>query len=387
MPEAVIVATARTPIGRAFKGSLVGERPDDMVASIISSALDQVPQLERAELGDVIVGAANHVGEQGMNLGRCAAGLAGIPDSVPGTTVNRGCASSLQAIRMAYHAIRSGEGDAYVAAGVESVSRLPEFFDEAAMNKRYLDPTRTDYVNQMYITMGETAENVAEKFGVSRERMDEYAALSQARAAAAINNGFYEREITPYVRADGTVISIDDCPRPGTTVEALAALRPSFRDSGRITPGNACPLNDGAAATVVMSSTRAEELGITALARIVASEVSGLAPEIMGVGPIEAVGKLLARVGMGIKDIDVVELNEAFAAQVLPIADELGISIEDQLNPHGGAIAIGHPFGMTGARIMTTLINDLQTLDRQYGIETMCVGGGMGMAMLVERLT
>jgi acetyl-CoA C-acetyltransferase len=386
MPEAVIVATARTPIGRAFKGSLVGERPDDMVASIISSALDQVPQLDRAELGDVIVGAANHVGEQGMNIGRCAAGLAGIPDSVPGTTVNRGCASSLQAIRMAYHAIRSGEGDVYVAAGVESVSRLPEFFDEAAMNKRYLDRTRTDYVNEMYIAMGETAENVAEKFGVSRERMDEYAALSQARAAAAINNGFYEREITPYVRADGTVVSTDDCPRPGTTVEGLAALRPSFRDSGRVTPGNACPLNDGAAATVVMSSTRAEELGITALARIVASEVSGLAPEIMGVGPIEAVGKLLARVGMGIKDIDVVELNEAFAAQVLPIADELGISIEDQLNPHGGAIAIGHPFGMTGARIMTTLINDLQSLDRQYGIETMCVGGGMGMAMLVERL-
>lgn len=387
MPEAVIVAAARTPIGRAFKGALTEERPDDLVGSIISTALDSVPELDRDAVGDVIVGAANHSGEQGMNLGRCAAGLAGLPESVPGTTVNRGCASSLQAIRMAYHAIMAGEGDAYVAAGVESVSRVSDFFDESAMNPRYLDRNRDDYINEMYISMGETAENVAARYGVSRQRMDEYAALSQTRAAAAIESGFYEREITPYTRADGTVVDADDCPRPGTSVDTLSTLRPSFRDDGRVTPGNACPLNDGAAATVVMSAARASELGITPLARIVASEVSGISPEIMGVGPIEAVGRMLERVGMRIGDINVVELNEAFAAQVLPIADELGISIEDQLNPHGGAIAVGHPFGMTGARIMTTLINDLKTLDREYGIETMCVGGGMGMAMLIERLS
>lgn len=387
MPEAVIVAAARTPIGRAFKGSLVGERPDDLCGGIIDTAMRQVPGLDRSEIVDVIVGAASHVGEQGMNLGRNAAMLAGLPESVPGTTVNRGCGSSLQSIRMAHQAIATGEGDAFVAAGVESVSRTPNIYEEGAMNQRFLDTGRPDFIHEMYISMGQTAENVASQFGISRESMDEFALLSQQRAAAAVESGFWAREITPITLADGTVVDRDDCPRPQTTLEGLAKLKPVFRDDGVVTPGNSCPLNDGAAAVVVMSDTRAAELGLTPLARIIGSAVTGLAPELMGVGPIAAVGQLLARHHMKMGDVDVVELNEAFAAQVLPIARELGISIEDQLNPHGGAIAVGHPFGMTGARIMNTLINDLQTLDKSIGIETMCIGGGMGMAMLIERLS
>lgn len=387
MSDAVIVSAARTPIGRAFKGSLIDVRPDDLCASIIDTAMKQLPGVDRADVVDVVVGAANHVGEQSMNIGRISAVLAGLPETVPGTTINRGCGSSLQAIRMAHHAIAAGEGDLFIAAGVESVSRLPGFFDDSAMNPRFLDRERPDYVHDMYIAMGQTAENVALEYNVSRADMDEYALLSQQRAAAAIESGFYAREITPFTLPNGTVVSADDCPRPQTTLEGLAGLKPVFREDGRVTPGNSCPLNDGAAAVVVMSADRARELGITPLARIVGSAVTGLAPEVMGVGPIAAVTQLLARANMKIGDIDVVELNEAFAAQVLPIARELGISIEDQLNPHGGSIAVGHPFGMTGTRIMNTLLNDLKTLDKTFGIETMCIGGGMGIAMLIERLS
>jgi acetyl-CoA C-acetyltransferase len=388
MPEAVIVATARSPIGRAFKGSLVDVRPDDLAGTIIAKLLEQVPAVDPASVEDVMMGAANHSGEQGMNMARNMAALAGLPDTVPGTSVNRFCASSLQTIRMAFHAIKAGEGDTYVAGGAESVSRTGgRGFKKEDMNPRFVDKERDDFVNLMYIPMGLTAENVADKYGVSRERMDEYAALSQNRAVAGQENGFFEREITPITTPDGTVVNKDDGPRPGTTVEKLAQLKPAFREDGRVTAGNACPLNDGAAAVLVMSEERARALGLTPLARIVASAVSGLAPEIMGVGPIEACRKVLDQAKMTIADIDVVELNEAFAAQVLPVCDEVGISIDDQLNPHGGAIALGHPFGMTGARIMTTLLNDLQTFDKTIGLETMCVGGGQGMAMIVERLS
>jgi acetyl-CoA C-acetyltransferase len=387
MAEAVIVATARTPIGRAFKGSLKDVRADDLSGLIIAELLKKAPAVDAATVDDVIWGAANHAGEQSMNLARNAGALAGLPDTVPGTTVNRFCASSLQSIRMAFHAIKAGEGECFVAGGVESVSRTGgKGFDKEDANPRFLDKDRDDYVNQMYIPMGFTAENVAEKYGVSRERMDEYAVISQNRAVEAQKNGFFEREITPVTLPDGTVVDKDDGPRPGTTIEKLAQLQPAFKPDGKVTAGNACPLNDGAAAVLVMSMERATSLGLTPLARIVGSAVSGLAPEIMGVGPIEAVRRLLAATGMSIADIDVVELNEAFAAQVLPVCDELGIDIDTQLNPHGGAIALGHPFGQTGARIMTTLINDLQTLDGTYGLETMCVGGGQGMAMIVERL-
>jgi acetyl-CoA C-acetyltransferase len=319
----------------------------------------------------------------GRNIGQ----LAGLPDTVPGVTVNRFCASSLQTIRMAFHAIKSGEGDTYIAAGIESVSRTGgKGFDKEDMNPRFVDRKRDDYISAMYIPMGMTAENVAAQFKVSRERMDEFAALSQQRAVAAQENGFFDREIIPITKPDGTVVSKDDGPRAGTTVEKLAALKPAFKEDGVVTAGNACPLNDGAAAVVVMSEEKANSLGLKPLARIVASSVSGLAPEIMGVGPIEACKRVLEQAKMSIGDIDVVELNEAFAAQVLPVCDEVGINIENQLNPHGGAIALGHPFGMTGARIMTTLINDLQTLDKTFGLETMCVGGGQGMAMIIERL-
>ena len=322
-----------------------------------------------------------------MNLGRNVAALAGLPDSVPGTTVNRFCASSLQSIRMAFHAIAAGEGDVFVAGGVESVTRtLGVGFSGKDMNPRFTDKSRDDFINQMYIPMGMTAENVADMYNVTRQDMDEFAKLSQDRAVAAQQNGFFDREITPVTLPDGTVVSKDDGPRAGTTLEALASLKPAFREDGRVTAGNACPLNDGAAAVMVMSASKAAELGLKPLARIIASSVSGLAPEIMGVGPIEAIRKVLALAKMSISDIDIVELNEAFAAQVIPIARETKISIEDQLNPHGGAIALGHPFGMTGARIMTTLINDLQTLDKTFGLETMCIGGGQGMAMVIERL-
>ncbi|HZN14788.1 MAG TPA: acetyl-CoA C-acyltransferase [Acidimicrobiales bacterium] len=388
MPEAVIVATARSPIGRAFKGSLKDYRIDDLAGLMIQRLLEKVPAVDPASVDDVIMGAANHVGEQGFNMARNMAMLAGLPDTVPGTSVNRFCASSLQSIRVAFHAIKAGEGTTYVAGGAESVSRTSnKGFDLDDLNPRFLDKTRPDYINEMYIAMGMTAENVADLYNVSRERMDEFAELSQNRAVDAQKNGFFEREIVPVELADGTILDTDDCPRPGTTLEGLAQLKPAFKEGGKVTAGNACPLNDGAAAVLVMDEGRATSLGLTPLARIKASAVSGLAPEIMGVGPIVAVTKVLEQAGMSIGDIDVVELNEAFAAQVLPVCDETGISIENQLNPHGGAIALGHPFGQTGARIMTTLINDLQTLDKTWGLETMCVGGGQGMAMIIERLS
>ncbi len=387
MEEAVIVATARTPIGRAYKGSLVDYRADDLGGFIVDALLKKAPALDRAEIDDVIIGAANHVGEQSFNVGRNIAALAGIPDTVPGTTVNRFCASSLQSIRMAFHAIAAGEGHVFVAGGVESVTRnMGVGFRAEDLNPRFTDHSRPDFINEMYIAMGMTAENVAEKYDVSRQDMDAFAKLSQDRAVEAQANGFFEREITPVTLADGTVFSKDDGPRAGTTLERLAELKPAFKENGKVTAGNACPLNDGAAAVLVMSRSKAEALGLKPIARVVASAVSGIAPEIMGVGPIEAVRKVLALAKMSITDIDVVELNEAFAAQVLPVCRELGISIEDQLNPHGGAIALGHPFGMTGARIMATLLNDLATMDKTFGLETMCVGGGQGMAMIVERL-
>ncbi len=388
MPEAVIVATGRTPIGRAYKGSLIDVRPDDMAGMVIKAVLDKVPELPRATIDDVMLGCGLTHHEQGYNLGRNAALLAGLPDTVPGTTVNRFCASSLQTIRMAFHAIKAGEGDVFVAAGVESVTRaMNKGFEPEDFNPRFMDESRDDFINHVYIPMGITAENVAEQFGVGRSRMDEYAKLSQDRAVAAQADGHFEREIIPVPLGDGRVVDRDDGPRPGTTLEKLAGLPAAFKPGGVVTAGNACPLNDGAAAVIIMSDERAGALGIPPLARIVASSVSALAPEIMGVGPIEAVGRVLARAGMKIGDVDIVELNEAFAAQVLPVVDELGIDVADQLNPHGGAIALGHPFGMTGARIMTTLLNGLESADLTIGLETMCVGGGQGMAMIVERLT
>jgi acetyl-CoA C-acetyltransferase len=400
MPEAVIVATARTPIGRANKGALVDMRPDDLTASIVKTALAQVPEVDPTDVEDLIVGCGQPAGEAGYNVARVAAVLAGLPD-VPGVTVNRYCSSSLQTIRMAAHAIKAGEGDVFVAAGVETVSRFlhgvsdngphhEAFADAEARTAERRDGAGGDWTEpqglpDIYISMGDTAENVAESQGVSREEMDEYAALSQQRATESLENGFWEREITPVDTPNGTV-GKDDGIRPGTTAEGLANLKPVFRPDGKVTAGNACPLNDGTAAVVVMSDTRAAELGVTPLARVVASGVSGLNPEIMGLGPVEASRQALKRAGMSIDDIDLVELNEAFAAQVIPSARQLGIEW-DKLNVHGGAIAIGHPFGMTGARIMTTLINGLQTEDKTFGLETMCVGGGQGMAMVVERLS
>ena len=381
MPEAVIVAAARTPIGRAAKGSLVDARPDDLCAFAIRAALDKVPELPRDELVDVMVGCGFPQERQGMNLGRRAALLAGLPHTVPGTTVNRFCASSLQTIRMAFHAIRAGEGDAFVAAGVESISQVSGYpkSEEELHPALFGDDAP---IANVYIPMGLTAENVAEQWGVSRDDMDRFAQQSQERAVAAQDSGFSEREITPY---EG--VAADDGPRRSSTLEKLQQLEPAFRPGGSVTAGNSCPLNDGAAAVVVMSEARARELGIAPRARIIASSVSGVEPEIMGVGPIDAVRKVLSRAGMTIDDVDVVELNEAFAAQVLPVCRELGIDpFSDKLNPHGGAIALGHPYGMTGARIMNTLLNDLETMDRTIGLETMCVGGGQGMAMLVERL-
>ncbi len=381
MPEAVIVAASRTPIGRARKGSLVDARPDDLVAFAIDSALNEVPQLDRAEIVDVMVGCGFPQERQGMNLGRRAALLAGLPETVPGTTVNRFCASSLQTIRMAFHAIRAGEGDAFVAAGVESITQVDGYPKDAEELHPKLFGDDAPIAN-VYIPMGLTAENVAERWDVSREDMDRFAQQSQERAVAAQESGFFDREITPW---DG--VAKDDGPRPDSTLEKLSQLEPAFKPGGKVTAGNSCPLNDGAAAVVIMSGARAGELGIAPLARIIASSVSGVAPEIMGVGPIEAVRKVLKQAGLTIDDVEVVELNEAFAAQVLPVCRELGIDpFSDKLNPHGGAIALGHPYGMTGARIMNTLLNDLRTLDRTIGVETMCVGGGQGMAMVVERL-
>jgi acetyl-CoA C-acetyltransferase len=381
MPEAVIVAATRTPIGRARKGSLVDARPDDLAAFAIDAVLRKVPELDRAEIVDVMVGCGFPQERQGMNLGRRVALLAGLPETVPGTTVNRFCASSLQTIRMAFHAIRAGEGDAYVAAGVESITQVDGYPKDAEELHPKLSGDDAPIAN-VYIPMGLTAENVAEQWDVSREDMDRFAQQSQERAVAAQESGFFEREITPW---DG--VAKDDGPRAESTIEKLSQLEPAFKPGGKVTAGNSCPLNDGAAAVVVMSDTRARELGITPLARIIASSVSGVAPEIMGVGPIEAVRKALKQARMTIDEVDVVELNEAFAAQVIPVCGEIGVDpFSDKLNPHGGAIALGHPYGMTGARIMNTLLNDLKTLDRTVGVETMCVGGGQGMAMVVERL-
>ncbi|MBC8364350.1 MAG: acetyl-CoA C-acetyltransferase [Actinobacteria bacterium] len=400
MAEAVIVATARTPIGRAAKGSLVEARPDDMSAFIIDDILGKVPELPRDQVEDVIWGTGQPGGEQGYNVARVAALLAGL--DAPGVTVNRYCSSSLQTIRMAAHAIRAGEGDAFIAGGVECVSRY-QFgaADNGPHNDRFADAEahtagRTgegtdtwsppEGLPDIYIAMGQTAENVAQHMGVSRQAQDEWGVRSQNRAEAAQNRGFFEREITPYTLPDGTVVSRDDGIRPGTTYEKVSQLNPVFRPDGTVTAGNACPLNDGAAAVVVMSDTRAAELGLNPLARVVSSGVSALDPEIMGLGPIGAIEQALGRAGMTADDIDLFEINEAFAAQVLPSADAIGIDL-DKLNVNGGAIALGHPFGMTGARIMTTLLNALEDSDKEFGVESMCVGGGQGMAMVVQRLS
>jgi acetyl-CoA C-acetyltransferase len=401
MPEAVIVATGRTPIGRANKGSLVDCRPDDLAALVIREVLAKLPQLDPQTVEDVIMGSGQPGGEAGYNVGRVAALLAGLPN-VPGVTVNRYCSSSLQTIRMAAHAIRAGEGDVFVAAGVETVSRYRngaadtgphnELFAEAEARTVERTPAAGEPwsplagLPDVYIAMGQTAENVAEFKKVSRQEQDEFAVQSQHRAVAAQEAGFFDREIIPVTTPNGDVVTKDDGPRPGTTLEALAGLKPVFREGGTVTAGNACPLNDGAAAVVVMSDTRAAQLGITPLARIVASGVSGLNPEIMGLGPVDAIRQTLGRAGMSIDDIDLVEINEAFAAQVVPSARELGISY-DKLNVKGGAIALGHPFGQTGARIMTTLLNALEDTGKTIGLESMCVGGGQGMAMIVERLS
>ncbi len=401
MPEAVIVATGRTPIGRAFKGSLVDLRPDDLTAHVVREVLAKVPQLDPHTIEDLIVGCGEPAGESGFNLARVVAVLSGL-DQVPGVTVNRYCSSSLQAIRMAAHAIRAGEGDVFVAAGVETVSRFGNGTADlpSAMNPLFAEATARSATRaagsgepwsppeglpDVYIAMGQTAENVAELEGVSRAAMDEYALRSQELAVASQRNGFFEREIIPVTRPDGQVVDRDDGPRADTDLAKLAALAPVFKPGGTVTAGNSCPLNDGAAAVVVMSDTRARALGITPLARIVASGVTALNPEIMGLGPVEASRQALTRAGLTMDQIDLVEINEAFAAQVLPSAQHLGIPLE-KLNVNGGAIALGHPFGMTGARIMTTLLNGLEDRGGRYGLETMCVGGGQGMAMIVERL-
>ncbi|MFP5225382.1 MAG: acetyl-CoA C-acyltransferase [Actinomycetota bacterium] len=386
MPEAVIVSTARTPIGRAGKGSLIDVRPDDLGGFAIKQALAKVPNLDPNEVEDVMVGCGFPEEEQGMNLGRRVADLAGMPE-VPGTTVNRFCASSLQTIRMAFHAIKAGEGDVYVAAGIESISRVPQVprgATEGDFSAFHPGQGGTDFT-RFYMPMGITAANVAERFNVSREDMDRFGKRSQDNAVAAQERGFFDWEISPYTKADGTTVSKDDGPRAGTTLEKLAELKPVFGD--KITAGNACPLNDGAAAVVVMSEERAKQLNITPLARIVASSVTGLDPEIMGVGPIEAIRKVLKQANMTTDDIDQFELNEAFAAQVIASFREVGVDPFDaRVNPNGGAIALGHPYGMTGARIMGTLINGLRENDKRFGLETMCVGGGQGMAMIIERL-
>jgi acetyl-CoA C-acetyltransferase len=406
MPEAVIVATARSPIGRAFKGTMKEIRPDDLTTQIVRAALDKVPQLDPGAIDDLMLGCGLPGGEQGFNMARVVAVLLGY-DHLPGTTVNRYCSSSLQTTRMAFHAIKSGEGDAFISAGVECVSRLasgssdswpdthnPAFADaEARAAKQaegggdgWYDPRSDGALPDIYVAMGQTAENVAELRGISRKQQDEFGVRSQNLAEKAIADGFWQRDITPVIMPDGTVNTKDDGPRAGTTMEKVAALQPVFRPDGTVTAGNCCPLNDGAAAVIVMSDTLAAELGITPLARIVSSAVSGLSPEIMGLGPVEASKRALARAGMAIGDIDLVEINEAFAAQVIPSYTDLGIDL-DRLNVNGGAIAVGHPFGMTGARITTTLINSLQFHDKTFGLETMCVGGGQGMAMIFERLS
>ncbi|RKS72045.1 acetyl-CoA C-acetyltransferase [Actinomadura pelletieri DSM 43383] len=406
MPEAVIVATARSPIGRAFKGSLKDVRPDDLTAQMVTAAMAKVPELEPSQIDDLLLGCGLPGGEQGYNMARVVSVLLGW-DDVPGATITRYCSSSLQTTRMALHAIKAGEADVIVSAGVETVSRFskgssdglpdtqnPLFADAQARTAKaseggspvWHDPREDGALPDIYIAMGQTAENVASARGVSRQAQDEFGVRSQNLAEKALANGFWEKDITPVTLPDGTVLAKDDGPRPGTTYEKVSQLQPVFRPDGTVTAGNCCPLNDGAAAVIVMSDTKAAELGITPLARIVSTGVTGLSPEIMGLGPVEASRRALAKAGMTIDDIDLVEINEAFAAQVLPSAEDLGVDI-DKLNVNGGAIAVGHPFGMTGARITSTLLNGLKFHDRQFGLETMCVGGGQGMAMVVERLS
>ncbi|GAA1734237.1 acetyl-CoA C-acetyltransferase [Isoptericola hypogeus] len=407
MTEAYIVATARSPIGRAYKGSLAGVRADDLAARMVLAAVEKVPGLDPARIDDLMLGCGLPGGRQGMNMARVVAVLAGW-DTVPGTTVTRYCSSSLQTTRMAFHAIKAGEGDVFVSAGAESVSGMavgssddipgvdllnPRF--AAAVERTaeragggapaWHDPRADGLLPDPYVAMGQTAENVAALHGISRAEQDEFAARSQQRAAKAIADGFWERDITPVRLDDGTLVTADDGPRPGTTVERLATLEPVFRPDGTVTAGNACPLNDGAAAVVVVSGRVVDELGLTPLARVVSTGVTGLSPEIMGLGPVEASRQALSRAGLGIEDMGLVEINEAFAAQVIPSARELGVDPE-RLNVHGGAIAVGHPFGMTGARLTSTLINGLEATDRRYGLEAMCVGGGQGMAMVLERV-
>ncbi|MGH8868814.1 MAG: acetyl-CoA C-acetyltransferase [Actinomycetes bacterium] len=406
MPEAVIVATARSPIGRAVKGSLKDVRPDDLTAQVVRAVLDKVPGLDPAELDDLMVGCAEPEGEQGLNMARRVAIMLGL-DGLPGTTVNRFCASSVQTTRMAFHAIKAGEGDAFVSAGVECVSRYPALtgagagseqfhntaFDEAKdrtvryakTNDAWHDPREDGLMPDVYIAMGQTAENLATSRGITRAEQDEFGVRSQNNAEKALADGFFDREITPVTLPDGSVVTKDDGIRAGTTLEKVGGLNPVFRENGTVTAGNCCPLNDGAAAVVVMSDEKARALGLTPLARVVSTGVSALSPEIMGLGPVEASRRALANAGMSIGDIDLVEINEAFAAQVIPSYQDLGIDL-DRLNVHGGAIALGHPFGMTGARITTTLLNGLQTREVTLGLETMCVGGGQGMAMVLERL-
>jgi len=386
MAEAVIVAAGRSPIGRAGKGSLVECRPDDLGAYILGQVLAQVPQLDPALIEDVICGCGLPGGESGFNLGRAISILAGV--NSPGTTLTRYCSSSLQTTRMAYHAIRAGEGDIFASVGVETVSRFGYgTSDPADARNPRLMPDNTEGFPDLYLPMGMTAENVAEREGITREEMDEFAARSQNRAVAAQAEGFFDREIIPVTVPDGRVVDRDDGPRPNTTVEVLSSLKPVFKEDGRVTAGNACPLNDGAAAVIVMSLDKAKELAIRPLARIVGTAVAALEPEYMGLGPIPATEKVFARTGMSLDDIDIVEINEAFAAQVIPSARGIGLDpMEDRLNPFGGSIALGHPFGMTGARITCTLLNGLRTRDKSLGLETMCVGGGMGMAMILERL-
>jgi acetyl-CoA C-acetyltransferase len=396
MPEAVIVDAIRTPIGRAGKGSLKSVRADDLAAIPLRALIERNPELEQGSIGDIMMGCGFCEGEQGYNVGRVAGLLAGIDHHVPACTVNRFCASSLQTARMAFHAIRNGEGDTYIAAGVEAVSRAGQ---GSGFEFNHAVDGSEGAAYDVYIPMGMTAENVAERCKVSREAQDEWALVSQTRAVASVESGHFDREIVPVtvpahretdregneVEVPETVVSRDDGPRPGTTLEGLAALKPVFKEGGTVTAGNACPLNDGAAALLIMSEEKAAALGCKPRARIVASTVAAIRPEIMGLGPIPAIQQLLKNTGMTIGDVDVVEINEAFAAQIVPCMQELGIE-EDKLNPFGGAIALGHPFGMTGARIMTTLLNDLDTLDGTYGIESMCAAGGMGMAMLVQRI-
>ncbi|HTW04057.1 MAG TPA: acetyl-CoA C-acetyltransferase [Streptosporangiaceae bacterium] len=406
MPEAVIVATARSPIGRAFKGSLTSIRPDDLTVQMVSAALAKVPQLNPADIQDLMLGCGLPGGEQGYNMARVVAIMLG-HDHLPGTTVTRYCSSSLQTTRMAFHAIKAGEGDAFISAGVECVSRFAKGSSDswpdtknpvfAGAEERsgklgaggvgvWHDPRDDDQIPDVFIAMGQTAENVAGLRGITRLEQDEFGVRSQNLAEKAIADGFWARDITPATLPDGTVVAKDDGPRAGTTLEKVSTLQPAFRPDGTVTAGNCCPLNDGAAAVVVMSDTKAAELGITPLARIVSTGVTALSPEIMGLGPVEASRQALARAGMTIDDIDLVEINEAFAAQVVPSYRDLGIDI-DKLNVNGGAIAVGHPFGMTGARITSTLLNSLQFHDKTFGLETMCVGGGQGMAMIFERLS